>query len=275
VSKQSKGKHDDIHDGSDKALRHARPVRAVGGIRRRGGFETYTSAISYTTDRDAVAPLLPEWFEPADEPTVTFNYTRLVGMKWMGGRNYNIVSVGTNAVCTAGDDPPTGSYGLAIWESDAAPILAVREYMGSPKLMAKIADVDVFADSFSFRCTEYDAALIEGSVTDVTEMSADELAPIVEAGQEIVGLNWKYIPGLDGEPDVNYPTALYMQFTYERGARGTGNVSFGSPDDQEAPYSSKIVRVLSELPLHEQLGAVSLYSSYSYLFRKRTRRLDT
>jgi hypothetical protein len=238
------------------------------------GFETYTSAITYTTYRDAIAPLLPGWFEPADEPTVTFNYTRMVGMKWMGGRNYNIVSVSTNAICTIEDAPPVGSYCLAIWESDAAPILAGREYMGSPKLMANIADADVFADNFSFRCREYDAMLIEGSVRDVAEMGADELETIADAGQEAVGFNWKYIPGLNGEPDANYPTALYMRFTYERGARGSGEIKFGSPNDQEAPYSAKIIRVLGELPLIDQVGAVSLYSSYSYLFRERTRRLD-
>jgi hypothetical protein len=238
------------------------------------GFETYTAALTYATSRDAIAALLPRWFEPADEPTITVNYTRMVGMRWMGGRNYNIVSVGTNAVCIVGEDPPVGSYCLAIWETDTAPILAGRECMGSPKLMGEIADVDVFANSFAFRCSEYGAPLIDGKVSDIREMDADELAPVVAAGEEVVGLNWKYIAGLNGEPDADYPTALYMQFNYERGARGQGAVSFGDPSDQEAPYSAKIVRVLGELPLLEALGSVSLYSSYTYLYRDRTRRLD-
>ncbi len=238
------------------------------------GFETYTAALTYATSQDAVAALLPRWFEPADDPTITVNYTRMVNMRWMGGRNYNIVSVGTNAVCIVGDDPPTGSYGLAIWETDCAPILAGREYMGSPKLMAEIADVDVFASNFAFRCSEYGTPLIDGKVSDVREMDSDELAPIAAAAQEVVGLNWKYMAGLNDEPDADYPTALYMQFNYERGARGRGEVTFGAPSDREAPYSAKIVRVLGDLPLLEHLGAVSLYSSYTYLFRERTRRLD-
>lgn len=238
------------------------------------GFETYTSLITYATERDAIAKLLPEWFEPAEQATVNFTYTRMMKMKWMGGRNYNIVSVGTNAVCTAGDEPCAGVYTLAIWESDAAPILAGREYMGSPKLMANIPDADIFSSDFSFSCSEYEAKLIEGRVSGVRPMTGDELAPIAAAGKAHVGLNWKYIPGLQDEPDASYPTALYMQHNYERGARGTGAVEFGTPDEQEAPYSAKIVRVLAALPLLEQVRAVSLNSTHSYLFRERTRRLD-
>lgn len=238
------------------------------------GFQTYTTAVTYATTKDAIASLLPQWFEPADQQTVTVTYTRMVNMKWMGGRNYNIVNVGANVGCIAGDEPFDGRYTLAIWESDCAPVLAGREYMGSPKLIADIPDVDVFATEFAFRCHEYDAPLIEATIRDMRAMTAEELAPIVESGREVVGLNWKYIPGLDGEPDVSYPTALYMQFTYERGARGQGDVTFASPTDAEAPYSAKILRALGKVPLLEHVDTVSLYSSYSYLFRDRTRRLD-
>jgi acetoacetate decarboxylase len=238
------------------------------------GMQSYSTMIIHTTDKDAIAPLLPKWFEPADEPTISVHYTHATNLKWMGGRGYNIVSISTNVNCNAGEDPIAGPYTLAMWESDAAPILAGRELMGCPKMMGNIPDVDVFANSFSFRCCEYEAQLVEGSVSDTREMNADELEPFVEAGKNWVNFNWKYIPGLDGEPDADYPTALYGKATYERGVRGHGRVSFGAPTDQAAPYSAKIVRGLAEIPLLEHVDAVSLYSSYGYLFRERTRRLD-
>jgi len=192
----------------------------------------------------------------------------------MGGRNYNIVAVGANVVCVAEDEPYEGRYTLAIWESDYAPVLAGREYMGSPKLLAGIPDVDIFQSEFSFTCDEYDSNLVTGTVQGMRELTSKELAPIAAAGKETVGLNWKYIPGFDGEPDISYPTALYMEHTYDRGMRGEGAVTFGAPTDQEAPYSAKIVRVLDRLPLLEHVDTLSLWSSYSYLFRDRTRRLD-
>jgi len=238
------------------------------------GFETYTANITYRTSRDAIAALLPGWFEPADEQMMTATYTRMVNMEWMGGRNYNIAAVSVNVVCTAGPEPIAGPYTLGIWESDCAPVLAGREYMGSPKLFGVIPDVDILASEFSFRCSEYEAALIDGTASQMREMSADELAHVAAAGRDRASLNWKYIPGLDGEPDVSYPTALYMSHDYDQGMRGQGAFSFGTPTDTEAPYSAKIVRVLAKIPLLEHVDTIALHSAYSSLFRDRTRRLD-
>jgi Acetoacetate decarboxylase (ADC) len=238
------------------------------------GFETFNTAIAYRTTKDAIANLLPKWFEPVDEQNVVFTYTRMVNMDWMGGRNYNIVNVLCNVLCVAGPEPFLGRYTLAIWESDAAPVIAGREYMGSPKLVGTIADVDVFASDFTFSCKEYDAELIRGEVSEMRPMTDAELQPIAEAGLNTVGLNWKYIPGLEGEPDISYPTALYMKFAYDRGARGRGTVSFGSPTTAEAPYSAKIAHALGQIPLLEHVDTVALHSAYTYLFRDQTRRLD-
>ncbi len=237
-------------------------------------FQTHTASITHRTTKDAVRALMPGWFEPADEQIIAVAYTRMIGMEWMGGRNYNIVNVNVNAVCVAGAEPVVGRYTLAIWESDCAPIIAGREVMGSPKLFGTIADVDIFADEFAFRCDEYDAMLIGATASAMRPLTADELAPIAAAGRHSIGLNWKYIPGLDGEPDASYPTALYMAHRYERGRRGQGTISFGTPTDAEAPYSAKIVRVLAKVPLLEHVDTVALHSTSSTLFRDRTRRLD-
>jgi len=238
------------------------------------GFETYTTTITYRTSRDAIGELLPEWFLPADDQVVTAVYTRMVNMEWMGGRNYNIVSVSANVVCVCTPEPIAGPYTLAIWESDCAPILAGREYMGSPKLFGVIPDADIFEGEFSFRCSEYEAPLVDGTVSQMREMTPAELEAAAEAGRNRVGFNWKYIPGFGDEPDISYPTALYMAYQFDRGARGHGTFSFGTPTDIEAPYSAKIVRTLAKLPLLEHVDTISLHSAYSYLFRDRTRRLD-
>jgi acetoacetate decarboxylase len=238
------------------------------------GFETYTTSITYRSSAEAIGELLPEWFVPAEDQMVSAVYTRMINMEWMGGRNYNIASVRVNVVCVCTPKPIPGSYTLAIWESDCAPILAGREYMGSPKLFGVIPDVDIFAGEFSFRCSEYDAPLLDGTASRMREMTAEELAKAKEAGRSPESFNWKYIPGYADEPDISYPTALYMSHDYDRGMRGHGIFSFGTPTDTEAPYSAKIVRTLAKIPLLEHVDTVSLHSAYSYLFRDRTRRLD-
>lgn len=238
------------------------------------GFQTFTAVISYRTTREALVALMPHWFEPVGDPLLSVTYTRMVGMEWMGGRNYNIVSIGTPAAHVCEPERVSGRYTLAIWESDYAPVIAGREYMGSPKLLAGIADVDIFSGDFSFGCTEYDAPLVTGNVSGMREMTAEELAPLTDAGRNSVGLNWKYIPGFGNKPDVSFPTALYMSTPYDRGMRGQGAVSFGTPTDIEAPYSAKIVRTLAKVPLLEHVDTIAVHSPYSYLYRDRTRRLD-
>jgi hypothetical protein len=238
------------------------------------GFETFTAAITYTTTKDAVSALLPKWFEPVDEPTLTVSYVRMANMDWMGGRNYNIVNILTDVVCVSTAEPISGPYPLAIWESDSAPIIAGREYLGSPKLMARIEDVDIFAQAFGFECAEYGTTLVSGSVTGMRELSAAELGPITEAGRESVSLGWKYIPGLGGRVDADYPTIGHMSSSFDRGMQGEGTISYGNPASTEAPYSARIVAALSTLPLGEHVRTLSLHSSHSRLFRDRVYRLD-
>src|SRR6266704_3560737 len=237
------------------------------------GFQTYTATLTFRTEAGALTRLMPRWFAPAGDPLVSVGYTRMAGMEWMGGRDYNIVSVGTPAVSVGGPDEVRGRYTLAIWESDCAPILAGRELMGSPKLFGQIPDVDVTAPEFSFSCAEYDALLVEGTLHDMSELTSEQLAPLTAAGRESVGLNWKYLPGLDGEPDADYPTALYMSTPYDWARRGSGSVRFGTPSDAEAPYSGKIARALAKLPLLELRDAVALHASGCVLYRNKTSRL--
>ncbi len=238
------------------------------------GFQTYTSTLTFATESDALVRLMPRWFQPAGDPLVSVTYTRMVGMDWMGGRDYNIVSVGTPAIYVGGPEEVRGRYTLAIWESDCAPILAGRELMGSPKLFGQIPDVDVTEPEFTFSCREYDALLVEGTLHDLAEVPAEQLATLTAAGRNSVGLNWKYLPGLDGVPDADYPTALYMSTPYDWARRGAGSVRFGTPSDAEAPYSGKIARALAKLPLLALRDALALHASGCALFRSKTRRLD-
>jgi hypothetical protein len=238
------------------------------------GFQTYTATLTFATEPDALVRLMPRWFQPAGDPLVSVTYTRMIGMDWMGGRDYNIVSLGTPAVYVGGPEEVRGRYTLAIWESDCAPILAGRELMGSPKLFGQIPDVDVTEPEFTFSCREYDALLVEGTLHDLADLSAEQLAPLTAAGRNSVGLNWKYLPGPDGVPDADYPTALYMSTPYDWARRGAGSVRFGTPSDAEAPYSGKIARALAKLPLLELRDALALHASGCALFRSKTRRLD-
>ena len=238
------------------------------------GFETFTTAITYTTTKDAIAQLLPHWYAPADQQRITVSYIQMVNMEWMGGRDYNIVNIQANVVSTTTPEPLQGPYPLAIWESDCAPIISGREYLGSPKLFAAIAEIDIFQPKFSFGCSEYGAPLLTASVSGMHPISGTDLAQFNEAAREALTFGWKYIPGIDGAADIDYPTAGVMSSSFTKGSRGQGTVSFAAPSPTEAPYSHRIVRALATIPMLEHVDTVSLHSSNTRLYRNRTRRLD-
>jgi acetoacetate decarboxylase len=238
------------------------------------GFEFFAAGFRYLTDAIALAAFLPRWFDPFGEPVVTFSYRRMMNMAWMGGRNYNILTVGAPAIYRGSDEPVIGQYTLAIWENDCAPIIAGRELMGSPKRYAVIPDADITQVSFEVECREYDSRLVTAVARNMTAVTNDELAVLVQQGQSAVGLNWKYIPSTDGTADVDYPTALYMQLPYVAAWRGEGDVTLGEPTFEEAPYSSHIVRALACLPRLENRGVLATHAVGASLFRERTRRLD-
>jgi acetoacetate decarboxylase len=238
------------------------------------GFDFFAAGFSYLTDADALGALLPRWFDLSGEPIVTFSYRRMVNMAWMGGRNYNIMTVGARAVYHGMSESVIGQYTLAIWENDCAPVIAGRELMGSPKRYGAIPDADITQRSFEVECREYDSALVTASARNMTAVTRDELEVLVQQGRSVVGLNWKYIPGADGGADADYPTALYMQLPYVAAWRGEGDVVLGEPTCKEAPYSSHVVRALSALPRLENRGVLATHAVGASLLREQTRRLD-
>lgn len=240
------------------------------------GYRVVGVSVPFLTERGAVARFLPRWFEPAERPLVTVTYQRCLGMDWMGGRNYNIVSVYLAVNGVGLEREISAPYGLVIWESDAAPVVSGREYMGTPKIHARIPDLEIPAPSLTFECAEYDATLVRGEITGMARVEDQErLAQLNRAGEEICRLHWKYIPGLEGEPDADYPVAMYTRATYTEVWEGEGAIEFGTPDRIEAPYSAAIGAALAELPVLERHRAVATVASGVDMFRDRTERLHS
>lgn len=238
------------------------------------GYSLRIASIPFVTDRDALASLLPRFYEPADEPIVAVNYQRCTNLDWMGGRNYNIVSVYARVRTVGLERELTATYGMVIYETDAAPIIAGREYQGTPKLFAKIPDFSLPAEELDFYCKEYDATLISGRLTNMKRVAdADEIEAFNRAGDEICRLHWKYVPGLDGVPDADYPVAMYTSAKFTDLWRGEGDVEFGTPTRTEAPYSASIVEILGRLPVLEKRPATMAVAEDVEMYRNRTERL--
>jgi len=235
-------------------------------------FDLHGSSVEFETTREALEPLLPPWFRPTPRPIVSIGYRQMIGMSWMGGRNYQLITVRVSTECDL--DRATNQFGLVIWESDCAPILAGRELMGAPKLFGQIPAVAVSGDDHAFECREYDALLFRASVYRLRELSPAEVADKREQQAKSWVYYWKYIPGVRGEPDANYPVAIKLRTPFERMWRGEASLEFGTPSATQAPYSHRIVQRLAELPRQSEPRSSAWHATGCTLLRDQTRRLD-
>jgi acetoacetate decarboxylase len=231
-----------------------------------------TVAISFKTDRDAVAPLLPPWFTPSDEPVVSFTHQQLEGIDYLQGRGYNLV----NVAVTARFDGKRGTLErpcpIVIWESDTMPIIAGRELAGNPKIYGQVSDLRRQEDSASFECREYGTLLVAGAVNGLRPLTEGRLERVNQTNQDSSLFSWKLIPGCDG-PDADYPTLIHGSTHFVEAWSGTGTLEICSPTIQDAPISSHIVAALRALPQLEQRRAFVGVGT-AQLYRDRTERLS-
>lgn len=241
------------------------------------GYDLHGIDVEFETSPEAVDALMPVWFRPVPKPRISIGYRHMIGMKWMGGRNYRLISIRVRSLCRFDGAEREVPFCLAIWESDYAPVMAGRELMGAPKLVADIPEVpDVGADH-GFVCREYEAELIRASASGLTEVPAGEVARANEAlrSQPVTVAYWKHVPGPGGTVDADYPVGIRMDTPIVRMWRGRGAFEFMKPSAVEAPYSSHIVARLADLPCLSEVGASSFRAENCTLYRGETRRLDT
>ena len=236
-------------------------------------FDVHCSMIEFETTRSAVVELMPRWFLPTSRPRVTIVYRRMLGMTWMGGRDYQIVSARVTSTYDADPDQAVRPFAFVIWESDYAPVVAGRELMGAPKLVAELAPVNVAGHDHTFECREYGTLLVKGSVFGLKPLEREEVrrrSTSSSAGSYF----WKYIPGPSGVPDADYPVRISMTTPFVRIWQGQGDFEWGRPSVKEAPYSAKIVERLSRLPRLSPISATVWHAESCVLSRKDTVRLD-
>ena len=91
-----------------------------------------TIAVSFLTNPDQLAAILPEHFELSGEPVVTVAGCYLTEIEWLAGRGYNIVSITLPASFNGKQDHVTGDFMPVLWENLADPIITGREELGFP-----------------------------------------------------------------------------------------------------------------------------------------------
>lgn len=229
-------------------------------------------SISYVTDKDALAALLPEPFEPADEPLVTIYCQVGKEIDFMAGGSYNIVGVNLAAVFNGKKDHVTGVYAAVLWENDTFPILLGRELLGAPKLYADIPDPWREGNNWRFYCSEYGTKLIEGEIRNATPADDAVCRQIEQMGREGRWMCWKYIPGADWKgAELSFPTAVPGRATINQAWFGEGSHCFFETTWEKTPVSAHIIKGLQTLVVKEYRPAVITKGSSDLLIAETQR----
>jgi Acetoacetate decarboxylase (ADC) len=222
-------------------------------------------SVPFLTERAAIEPFLPRFFEVEGDPVVTVSSSHNGGVDWLGGRQYNVVRVQVNVrhrSSSGGHDPDhdvVGPYSLVIWESDPRPVIAGRELQGYAKIVGEIPDHERSDGRAAFECSEYGTRLVRGEVDGLAPLDESVLASL-SGEREQVALGWKYIPNPEGGADADYPTKLLSTVAVSEAWTGQGTISFDAPTWQQAPSSAHIIEALRTLPVLEYRTATVVHS---------------
>ncbi len=215
-------------------------------------------AIPFVSEREAVAALVPHYFEVPENPVVTVTHQQLCGVDYLAGRQYNVVAVTAGVVYRGPNETINAPVHLALWENDANSIVAGREFLGNPKLFAHIPDAVPHGTGVSFHCREYEGLLLSGRTFDMQPLEGERLQKAAAGVARTPTLGWKYIPAPGGGVDADYPVRVETELELAAMAIGQGEVTWGDPAWEAAPISARIIKRLRQLPIVEYKRAVTL-----------------
>lgn len=217
-----------------------------------------TFAVMYRTDKDALAALLPEPFEPPDSPDVTVYCQMCRQVDFMAGRGYNIVGVNLSAVFNGKKDRfayPV-NYAAILWENDAFPIIQGREALGAPKIYADIPDPQRKGNNWRFHCSVYGKRLVEAEIKTAVKLDDTMRQQIENLSSESLWVGWKHIPGTNGVgSDVSFPTVIPHKLTVNEAWMGEGSHRLFEATWEDVLISAQIIQGLRTLVVKEYLPA--------------------
>jgi len=232
-----------------------------------------TAAVSFYTTYEAAEHLLPYHYVPTSEPVVSVTFQDLDGIDYMHGRGYRLVNVAISAEYrTVDGELLVKPCPVVIWESNTTPIIAGRELHGNPKIYGNVSALETDGPDLKFSVREYESTIVTGRITDREPFDSTRLDRVNRSSSGGSFFGWKFVPGLDGTPDVDYPTLIRGSATYTRAWTGVGELDFGSSSAAETPFSFGVLEVLRALP---NLGYRRAFygTGSARLYRDKTQRL--
>lgn len=243
---------------------HTRFVKSPDGIQRYQDlyatpsfYDIASLAVTFESDPDVLAELIPPPLEPADEPRVSLSISHIRRSDCVGpfyGCSFNIH-------CTYQGEP--GFYCLTMPMSTDTAVTFGRELFAEPK---KLAQIDLHE-----RGSTYTGSVTRHGITYI-ELSAQFEAQMAPLDRETVGHHYyfKYLPAANGRGLAHDPQLVRVTHRgrVHRATQGTGTVVFReSPHDPviDIPVRSVLSAARSEVETHTTAEVVETVDAETFL----------
>ncbi len=238
-----------------------------------GRFDEVTATIvMFETDPERAAELLPPGFELTDPATVIVFHQENRGVHFMAGRGYNLVGINLAARFVGEQDDCTGSYALVMWESEFIPVVLGREFLGVPKLVADVPDIQTWNERRLFSVSEYGSKLLHGEVSGLAQLDDQGVASVKQRLDDSQWMGWRYLPAAAGpDSEVSYPTAIEVSRELDAAWLGAGHVEFHPATREQAPASHLVMSALASLPILNDPMAIITHGSIEQGHARRLR----
>ncbi len=221
------------------------------------GPKTTSVAVSFLTDPDQLAEMLPPGFELGNSPVVTVQASYMKEIGWLAGRGYNTLGVTFPAVYRGEIDEVAGPLLTVLWENLADPIITGREELGFSKIYCELPEPEITPTEARCRAGWLGFQFMDMSVAQL-ELAAD--APAPTSGKVDGMLHYKYLPrtGEWGTPDACYPVMTPADPGNRRVLErwtGTGTVEWRRAAWEDLPTMYPIVNAFADLEVREYVAA--------------------
>jgi len=210
-------------------------------------------SVSFVTEHDMVARLLPEPFRPADEAVVNVGLSVCEDVAWLAGRAYNLLGVDVAAIFGGDVDHDVhGSFCVVMWENMTEPIIGGRDHSGVPKVFGDIPNPTEEAGNWRGRLSHFGHPIMEMAVSDLTPLTAEARSELERARREGNWMNYKYFPRLENDgADVSYAAVYPTSGTCTAAWEGQGTIGFHRSSFEQNPTQYKVINLLADLPIHK------------------------
>ena len=209
--------------------------------------------VSFLTDAEAAARMLPEPFKVADEAVINVSHVVNEDVAWLAGRAYNLVGVDVAAIFDGKVDRDVrGGFCIVMWENMTEPILGGRDHSGVPKVFADIPNPTEKGGSWQAELSHFGHPIMDLSVTDLAPLGDGRRRELEEARRDSIWMNHKYFPNLENTgADVSYVAVYPTSGTCTEASEGRGTIRFHRSSFEKNPTQYEVINLLADLPIHE------------------------